>query len=108
MTRDAIDGFGRIGRLAGRAILERPESGLELAGVSDLAEPYANDWLLKQDGFRGAYPGEVIADGASETMDAFETAVIEEKPVRVLSWYDHEWDFSNRMVDKAATMARQA
>ena len=42
---------------------------------------------------------------ASSTVDSLETAVLEGKLVRVLSWYDNEWGFSNRMVDTAAAMA---
>jgi glyceraldehyde 3-phosphate dehydrogenase len=34
-----------------------------------------------------------------------ETAVLEGKLVRVISWYDNEWGFSNRMVDTAGVMA---
>jgi glyceraldehyde 3-phosphate dehydrogenase len=34
---------------------------------------------------------------ASSTVDSLETAVLEGKLVRVLSWYDNEWGFSNRM-----------
>ncbi|MFL6858011.1 MAG: type I glyceraldehyde-3-phosphate dehydrogenase, partial [Allosphingosinicella sp.] len=43
---------------------------------------------------------------ASSTVDSLETAVLEGKLVRVLSWYDNEWGFSNRMVDTAGAMAR--
>jgi glyceraldehyde 3-phosphate dehydrogenase len=43
---------------------------------------------------------------ASSTVDSLETAVMEGKLVRVLSWYDNEWGFSNRMVDTAGAMAR--
>ena len=43
---------------------------------------------------------------ASSTVDSLETAVIEGKLVRVVSWYDNEWGFSNRMVDTAGAMAR--
>jgi glyceraldehyde-3-phosphate dehydrogenase/erythrose-4-phosphate dehydrogenase len=39
---------------------------------------------------------------ASSTVDSLETAVIDGKLVRVLSWYDNEWGFSNRMIDTAA------
>jgi glyceraldehyde 3-phosphate dehydrogenase len=45
-------------------------------------------------------------DPASSTVDSLETAVLEGKLVRVLSWYDNEWGFSNRMVDTAAAMAK--
>ena len=43
---------------------------------------------------------------ASSTVDSLETAVLEGKLVRVVSWYDNEWGFSNRMVDTAAAIAR--
>ena len=43
---------------------------------------------------------------ASSTVDSLETAVLEGKLVRVVSWYDNEWGFSNRMVDTACVMAK--
>ena len=43
---------------------------------------------------------------ASSTVDSLETAVLEGKLVRVVSWYDNEWGFSNRMVDTARAMAK--
>ncbi len=43
---------------------------------------------------------------ASSSVDSLETAVLEGKLVRVVSWYDNEWGFSNRMVDTARVMAK--
>ena len=43
---------------------------------------------------------------ASSTVDLKAIKVIEGKLVRVASWYDNEWGFSNRMLDTAALMAR--
>ena len=40
----------------------------------------------------------------SSTFDATQTNIIEQNFVRVLSWYDNEWGFSNRMVDTALAM----
>jgi glyceraldehyde 3-phosphate dehydrogenase len=43
---------------------------------------------------------------ASSTVDLTQTQVIDNGLVRVLSWYDNEWGFSNRMSDTAAAMAK--
>ncbi len=43
---------------------------------------------------------------ASSTIDSLETAVLQGKLVRVVSWYDNEWGFSNRMADTAVAMGR--
>jgi glyceraldehyde 3-phosphate dehydrogenase len=43
---------------------------------------------------------------ASSTVDSLETAVLEGRLVRVVSWYDNEWGFSNRMIDTAGAMGR--
>jgi glyceraldehyde 3-phosphate dehydrogenase len=45
-------------------------------------------------------------DSHSSSVDSLETAVLEGKLVRVLSWYDNEWGFSNRMVDTAGAMGK--
>ena len=63
MTKVAINGFGRIGRLVARAILERPDCGLELVAINDLADAKSNAMLFKRDSVHGKFPGEVSADG---------------------------------------------
>ncbi|HEX8842905.1 MAG TPA: glyceraldehyde 3-phosphate dehydrogenase NAD-binding domain-containing protein, partial [Sphingomicrobium sp.] len=63
MTKVAINGFGRIGRLVARAILERPDCGLELVSVNDLADAEANAWLFKHDSVHGKFPGDVSVSG---------------------------------------------
>jgi glyceraldehyde 3-phosphate dehydrogenase len=45
-------------------------------------------------------------DSHSSTIDSLETTVIDGKLVRVLSWYDNEWGFSNRMVDTAGVIGK--
>ena len=37
----------------------------------------------------------------SSTFDLTQTQVIDKRMVRILSWYDNEWGFSNRMADVA-------
>ena len=63
MTKVAINGFGRIGRLVARAILERNDHDLELVAINDLADAKANAMLFKRDSVHGRFPGEVSAEG---------------------------------------------
>jgi glyceraldehyde 3-phosphate dehydrogenase len=63
MTKVAINGFGRIGRLVARAILERDDHGLELVAINDLADAKSNAMLFKRDSVHGKFPGEVSSDG---------------------------------------------
>jgi glyceraldehyde 3-phosphate dehydrogenase len=79
MTRVAINGFGRIGRLVARAILERPDCGLELVSVNDLADAKANAWLFKRDSVHGQFPGEVSTDGSDIVVDGKRIQVTAEK-----------------------------
>jgi len=62
-TKVAINGFGRIGRNVARAILERPDCGLELVSINDLADAKANALLFKRDSVHGAFAGTVEVDG---------------------------------------------
>jgi glyceraldehyde 3-phosphate dehydrogenase len=62
-TKVAINGFGRIGRNVARAILERPDCGLELVSINDLADAKANALLFKRDSVHGAFSGTVEVDG---------------------------------------------
>jgi len=79
MTKVAINGFGRIGRLVARAILERPDCGLELVSVNDLADAKANAWLFKHDSVHGKFPGEVKAEGSDIVVDGKHIRVTAEK-----------------------------
>ena len=79
MTKVAINGFGRIGRLVARAILERPDCGLELVSVNDLADAKSNAWLFKRDSVHGKFPGEVKAEGGDIVVNGKKIHVTAEK-----------------------------
>jgi glyceraldehyde 3-phosphate dehydrogenase len=84
MTKVAINGFGRIGRLVARAILERPDCGLELISVNDLADAKANAWLFKNDSVHGKFPGDVSVDGNDIVVNGKRIHVTAEKdPARL-------------------------
>ncbi|HEY0315856.1 MAG TPA: type I glyceraldehyde-3-phosphate dehydrogenase [Sphingomonas sp.] len=75
----AINGFGRIGRLVARAILERPDCGLELVAINDLAKPEANARLFKRDSLHGTWKGTVETDGDYMVVDGHRILVTAER-----------------------------
>jgi glyceraldehyde 3-phosphate dehydrogenase len=79
MAKVAINGFGRIGRLVARAILAKPESGLELVSINDLADAKANAMLFRRDSVHGAYPGTVEVDGNDLIIDGRRVHVTAER-----------------------------
>jgi glyceraldehyde 3-phosphate dehydrogenase len=79
MTKIAINGFGRIGRLVARAILERPDCGLELVTINDLSDAKSNAWLFSRDSVHGRYPGEVSAEGNDLIIDGKRIKVTAER-----------------------------
>ena len=79
----AINGFGRIGRLVARAVLERGGAaelgGLELVAINDLADAKSNAWLFSRDSVHGKYPGEVSAEGNELVIDGKRIRVTAER-----------------------------
>ncbi|MBD3728104.1 MAG: type I glyceraldehyde-3-phosphate dehydrogenase [Sphingomonadales bacterium] len=63
-TKVAINGFGRIGRLVARAILERTDHDLELVTINDLSDTASNALLFAFDSTHGRFPGTVEVDGS--------------------------------------------
>ncbi|MXO85148.1 type I glyceraldehyde-3-phosphate dehydrogenase [Altererythrobacter aurantiacus] len=78
-TKVAINGFGRIGRLVARALLERDDHDLELVAINDLADAKANALLFAHDSTHGRFPGEVTSDGDSITVNGKKIAVTSER-----------------------------
>src|ERR1700761_3795269 len=66
--RVAINGFGRIGRLVLRAIVESGRRDIEVVGVNDLGPVETNAHLLRYDSVHGRFPAQVTVDG--DTMVA--------------------------------------
>ena len=78
MTKVAINGFGRIGRLVARAILERGGE-LELVAINDLADAKSNAWLFSRDSVHGRWPGTVSAEGQDLVVDGKRIRVTAER-----------------------------
>jgi glyceraldehyde 3-phosphate dehydrogenase len=61
--RVAINGFGRIGRLVLRAIVESGRRDIEVVAVNDLGPIETNAHLLRYDSVHGRFPASVTVDG---------------------------------------------
>jgi glyceraldehyde 3-phosphate dehydrogenase len=67
-VRVAINGFGRIGRLVLRSIIEHGRRDIEVVAINDLGPVETNAHLLRYDSVHGRFPGTVTVDG--DTIDA--------------------------------------
>ena len=76
-----INGFGRIGRLVARAILEKNSKDIELVAINDLTDAKSNAYLFKYDSVHGRFNGEVKA-----TAD--DVILVNGKAIKVLSKTD--------------------
>ncbi|MCG9916674.1 MAG: type I glyceraldehyde-3-phosphate dehydrogenase [Phenylobacterium sp.] len=66
-VRVAINGFGRIGRLVLRSIIEHGRTDIEVVAINDLGPVETNAHLLRYDSVHGRFPGVVTVAG--DTID---------------------------------------
>ena len=90
MTRVAINGFGRIGRVTFRALLQK--SNIEIVALNDLTDTKTLAHLLKYDSIHGLFPGEVESDDNSIIVDGTKYPVYAEKDPANLPWSDLKVD----------------
>jgi len=83
-----INGFGRIGRLTLKAIMERCGGELEVVAVNDLTDAKTNAHLFKYDSNYGVYPGKVEAQEGSIIIDGRKIKVIAERDPAQIPWRD--------------------
>lgn len=83
-VRVAINGFGRIGRLAFRQMFKDPE--YEIVAINDLTSPKMLAYLLKYDSTHGKFPGTVEATETSIKVDGKEITIYKEKDAANLPW----------------------
>ncbi|MBA7502693.1 Glyceraldehyde-3-phosphate dehydrogenase 1 [subsurface metagenome] len=91
-TKVGINGFGRIGRLALKAIKQRAANKLEVVVVNDLTDAKTNAHLFKYDSNYGAYPGKVEAKDDSIIVDDREIKVLAERDPAKIPWRDYGVD----------------
>jgi len=80
-----INGFGRIGRMAFRAIAkEFPE--LEVVAINDLLDPEYLAYMLRYDSVHGRFPGEVSVEGSNMVVNGKNIRLTAERDPSNLKW----------------------
>ena len=82
------------------ATVEDINNALKVAADSEMKGilGYTEEPLVSMD-FRG--------DERSSIVDGLSTMVMENKMVKILSWYDNEWGYSNRLADLVSYVIKQ-
>jgi len=86
VSRVAINGFGRIGRLSLRAMLQRHKKELDVVAINDMADLQTNAHLFRYDSTYGIYPGEVQVGEGVLIIDGRNVVVLNQKDPSRLPW----------------------
>ena len=99
----AINGFGRIGRLSFRRLLEK--ENIEIVAINDLTDNNTLAHLLKYDSVHGRFNGQVEADADSLTVNGKRIHAYAERDPKALPWaalgIDVVLESTGRFVDEA-------
>src|SRR4030081_50670 len=87
-VRVAINGFGRIGRLVLRSIVEHGRRDIEVVAINDLGSVEANAHLLRYDSVHGRFPGTVTVEGDTISYGNGAIKVAAERDPSKLPWKD--------------------
>lgn len=86
----AINGFGRIGRITARALLNK--SDFELVAINDLTDAKTLAHLFKYDSVHRAFNGEISANENAIIINGKEIKVYAERDPENIPWAKHEVD----------------
>jgi glyceraldehyde 3-phosphate dehydrogenase len=82
-----INGFGRIGRMAFRAIA-KDFPDMQVVGINDLLDPEYLAYMLKYDSVHGNFDGDISVDGNTMTVNGNAIRLTAEKDPSKLAWGD--------------------
>lgn len=91
-VRVAINGFGRIGRLVLRAVLESGRDDIEFVAVNDLAPAEQNAYLLKYDSVHGNLPMDIKLEGDYIIAGSHKIKCLSERNPENLPWGEMDID----------------
>jgi glyceraldehyde 3-phosphate dehydrogenase len=85
MLKVGINGFGRIGRMAFRAIT-KDFPGIQVVGINDLLDPAYLAYMLKYDSVHGNFPGTIAVDGNTMIVNGNKIRLTAERDPAALKW----------------------
>ena len=91
-VRVAINGFGRIGRLVLRAIIESKNKQINVIAINDLGSIEANAHLLKYDSIHGCFEKEIELTSGGMNIAGNEIRVYSERQPKKLPWSELKID----------------
>ena len=91
-VRVAINGFGRIGRLVLRAIIESKNKQINVIAINDLGSTEANAHLLKYDSIHGRFEKEIELTSGGMNIAGNEIRVYSERQPKKLPWSELKID----------------
>ena len=105
-VRVAINGFGRIGRLVLRGIMESKRTDIQVVAINDLGSVDMNAHLFRYDSTHGPFPGTVTVDGDSMDVGSGPMKVTAERDPANLPWgelgIDIVFECTGFFVDRAS------
>jgi glyceraldehyde 3-phosphate dehydrogenase len=84
-TKVGVNGFGRIGRLVVRALMEKPDK-FQVMAINDLFDADMLAYMFKYDSTQGKFPGKVEVKGTSIVINGKEIPILGEKDPAKLPW----------------------
>ena len=104
VTKVAINGFGRIGRLALRAIVESKRKDISVVAINDLGTPDFNAHLLQYDSIHGQFPHKVKCTKTSINAGLGPIKIYSERNPEDLPWGKLDVDTPKFIIESDATI----
>ena len=87
-----INGFGRIGRMVLRSIIENNRKDIEVVAINNKGNPEVSSFLLKHDTIHGKLKAQINYSSHSIEINSKKIAIINEKEISKIDWKKHKVD----------------
>ena len=87
-----INGFGRIGRMVLRSIIENKRKDLEVVAINNKSNTEVSSFLLKHDTIHGELKAKISHSERSIEINAKKISMIQEKDISKIDWKKHKID----------------